>query len=260
MSGPFEHGSETTARTLQPRPIRLAARLRSQLAAAAVAVIALVAPSSWAGDAITVELFTSQGCSSCPPADHLLGELAERPELVALSYNVDYWDYLGWKDRLASPEHTQRQRAYARKQHARTIYTPQIVVGGRTAVIGSRADDVDTAIKAQMAEPSEADVALSVKDGGLHIVITPTSPVAMPCDIILVSYQRRVEERIRRGENAGQTIVYHNVVRDLTSLGEWSGAKTQEFDRPLNPEMDGYAVMLQAGEGGPILAATRLEP
>lgn len=268
------YGPRQTSRpTRQPdrRPSRrqpLRQRLRAMLGALA-ATAALAAPLAVAlaparaeepaTQPVLVELFTSQGCSSCPPADELLGRLTARPDVIALTFNVDYWDYLGWKDSLAKPAYSERQRAYARTHQERTVYTPQMIVAGRDALVGSHEEAVEKAIAAQKPMPPHARVSLTIDGGAIRIVVSPTSPAAMPCDVVLAAYRSRVEQRIQRGENQGRSIVYHNAVRELTTLGEWSGADEKTFTAPLTPGADGYAVMLQAGDGGPILAAAKLD-
>ena len=126
-----------------------------------------------ASQPVVVELFTSQGCSSCPPADALLAELIEQPDIIALSMHVDYWDYLGWRDRYASPAMTQRQRDYQAAHGARSIYTPQMIVQGREAVIGHRRADVAAAIAAQRAVPPAVDIRLMQTDGQVMVEIVP---------------------------------------------------------------------------------------
>ena len=139
----------------------------SKMVAAAWMALAGVAA---AGEAVVVELFTSQGCSSCPPADRILGELAERDDVIALALHVDYWDYLGWKDEFASPQYTKRQRAYARAAGERTIYTPQMVIGGQDHVIGSRPMKVSQAIQKHIAKAQPVRVQLKRNGDTLTIV------------------------------------------------------------------------------------------
>ncbi len=254
----------TWRKTDQPRPVAgdLTRRHAFMTIGVAAAAAAIGAPAAQAEtmSPVLVELFTSQGCSSCPPADALLGELVGNPDIIALSFNVDYWDYLGWKDSLAKPAYGERQRDYARSHKERTVYTPQMVIAGRKGVVGSREDQVRSAIDAERETPPHARIALSTANGALKIRVMPASAVPMPCNVMVAAYTKRVEQRIQRGENRGRSIVYHNAVRTLSSLGEWAGSGEKELSLPLVEGADGYAVFLQSGDGGPVLAAAKLEP
>ncbi|MEM7523188.1 MAG: DUF1223 domain-containing protein [Pseudomonadota bacterium] len=209
---------------------------------------------------VLVELFTSQGCSSCPPADAYLGEIADRDDIIALSLHVDYWDYLGWRDIFASPSHTQRQRNYAAMMRERMIYTPQVVVQGREHVVGSRTSDVDEAIARQAADASAAYALIFVKlnDDKLVAEIEPIAAAGRAKGRVLMAWYTRAETvKIQRGENSGRDIVYHNVVKGWADLGVWRGARTAlTASKPM--DADGVAIMIQANDGGPILAAGRL--
>ncbi len=198
-----------------------------------------------------VELFTSQGCSSCPPANALLAKLAERPGVLALSFGVTYWDDLGWKDTFARKDYTDRQTAYVKSLGGDGDYTPQIVVNGAGDAVGSRKGEVDALINRQgrpvgpdvRITPTGAQIAAGVWSGG-------------PADVWLVRYDPRiVQVPVKRGENSGATLPHKNVVRDLTRLGGWSG-------KPLNvtfgPAPAGLktAILVQR-PGGVIVAAAR---
>ncbi len=176
-----------------------------------------------AGDAVTVlELFTSQGCSSCPPADRLLGEFAKRPSVLALTYPVDYWDYLGWKDTLASPANSDRQRAYAEGRGDRSIYTPQLVVNGEAHVVGSNKQAIEQAIKAAPTLP----VSVALEKSGDHVDATVDGTLPSGTSMATV-YFVFIDDRetvpIPRGENTGRTITYTNVVRSVRAVGMWDG-------------------------------------
>jgi hypothetical protein len=210
-----------------------------------------------------VELFTSQGCSSCKAADAYLEELVGRPDVLALSFHVDYWDYLGWPDTLAQPENTARQRDYAESLGTRRIYTPQIVVNGMVDAVGSDRQAVETAIaKAALRVP----VSLSREHGTLVIVVGARPlPGSRPTTIRLVLFASKAEVQITRGENAGSTIVYRNVVRAIRPIGMWDGA-TVKITLPENELMgdgiDGCAVIVQEDVGagpGAILGAAQLK-
>jgi hypothetical protein len=216
-----------------------------------------------------VELFTSQGCSNCPPADKLLGEYAKRKDLLALSYNVDYWDYLGWKDTLASADNTDRQRNYAQARGDGQVYTPQAVIDGRTHAIGSSA----TAIDAALAEyPKGLPIQLSLASTGDAIAVNigaadPAAKADMPhATLWLVMYDRTATVPITRGENSGMTITYHNVVRKVRPIAMWKG-EAMAVDLPKSEvkhaEVNRCAVLLQTetkdGLPGPILGAATID-
>lgn len=171
-----------------------------------------------------VELFTSQGCSACPPADKLLGELGRDPTLVTLSLPIDYWDYLGWKDTLALPGHAKRQYGYAKARGDRRIYTPQAVVNGLMHVLGSDRQAIAHAIlqSREAAATMRLPVALSVAGG--RVVVSLPEMAAARGEVWLSGVRRAVPIRIERGENRGRTVTYHNVARSWHRLGEWTGA------------------------------------
>ena len=199
-----------------------------------------------------LELFTSQGCSSCPAADKLLGEFTADSSLVALSLPIDYWDYLGWKDTLASPAHSARQRAYARVRGDRQVYTPQIVVNGSTHVLGSDQAAIERAI-AQTDQKSgvmSMPVSLTVSGDGLNVKVESAERAHNDGEIWLCPLAKAVPVAIGRGENRGRTITYHNVVRGWLKLGDWTGAKAT-FNVPMSQisadGIDAAAVMVQEG-------------
>ena len=168
-----------------------------------------------------VELFTSQGCSSCVKADAYFANLAERPDVVALSFHVDYWDYLGWRDTLSDPANTERQRSYAAVHGTRRVYTPQMILNGRTDYVGSDRDVIDNAI-ARSALP--VPVSMRRGDGTVEIeVMGAPVPHQWPATIRLVLLTSETEVAIGRGENAGTTIDYYNVVRAMRPVGMWDG-------------------------------------
>ena len=216
-----------------------------------------------------VELFTSQGCSSCPPADRLASELARDGRTLVLTLPVDYWDYLGWKDTLASPSNTARQRAYALARGDRKVYTPQIVVNGREAAVGGDGAAVMGAITRAEADGGLAlPVNLKIRDGRIEVAVAePRRPLAAPhAEVWAFSFERAHEVQIGRGENAGRTATYANVVRHMTRLGAWDGAPAK-FEVPaeevLRAGADGLAVLVQSGTGGQpgaILGAAQADP
>ncbi|MGC1779485.1 MAG: DUF1223 domain-containing protein [Xanthobacteraceae bacterium] len=199
-----------------------------------------------------LELFTSQGCSSCPAADKLLGELTADPSLIALSLPIDYWDYLGWKDTLASPVHSARQRAYARARGDRQVYTPQIVVNGAMHVLGSDREAIEhtIALTDQRSGVMSVPVALTVGDKGLNVKVESAESEHNTGEVWLCPVAKAISVAIGRGENRGRTLTYHNVVRGWLKLGEWTGAAAS-WNVPLTQlktgGADAAAVMVQEG-------------
>ena len=208
-----------------------------------------------------VELFTSQGCNSCPPADAYLGDLAGRDDVLALSFHVNYWDYLGWKDTFATPGTTGRQRAYGRSLGKRYVYTPQMVIGGIAEAVGSERQRVEREIeKARIGATSSIPVEATVPDQG-QVIVRIGAGQGRAAAVWLVRYDRRHEVEIGRGENGGKSLAYHNVVRDITRIGTWEGeaveialsvAELREGGR------DACAVLLQEEGQGAILGAARI--
>ncbi len=206
---------------------------------------------------VVVELFTSQGCSSCPPADEYLGRIADRDNVIALSLHVDYWDYLGWRDVFSSAAHTQRQRDFAARTGERMIYTPQIIVQGREGMVGSHEHLVEAAIKKHANTPAAALVNLALLNGQLVAEIIPTGNGDVTRGQVMMAWYTRAEQvQIRAGENHGRKIVYHNVVRGWSDMGVWRGGRIA-LTAP-KPMADGVAVLIQDRDGGPIIGAGRL--
>ena len=198
-----------------------------------------------------IELFTSQGCSSCPPADKLAGDLARDPSLVVMSLPIDYWDYLGWKDTLASPKHTARQRGYARVRGDRQIYTPQMVVNGRVHALGSDKAAIERAIvTSRDGTAMSVPVKVIVSGGALKVNIAAEAGVHAPGEIWLCAVSRHVPVEIAKGENRGHTVVYNNVVRNWFKLGDWNG-KAGSWSMPVaqfkTGDVDAAAVIVQGG-------------
>jgi hypothetical protein len=211
-------------------------------------------PVAAADTRVVVELFTSQGCSSCPAADKLLGELAKDPTVLPISLSVDYWDYLGWKDTLALPGHGKRQRAYAGTRGDRAVYTPQVVINGAAHVLGNDKHAIDRAVKQarSSAQHQPLPVTVTVADGKINVdVAAAKSPVQKPAEIWLCPLTKQTPVQIGRGENRGQTITYTNVVRGWVKLGEWKG-EALRVSKPLSEivpgrEFDAVAVLVQGG-------------
>ena len=210
-----------------------------------------------------LELYTSQGCSSCPPADALLKTYTDRSGVLALSFNVDIWDNLGWKDTLASPKYTQRQRAYARTRGDGQVYTPQTVINGMAHAVGSDRAGIEQEIKVTDSKGKGLRVALGVaaETDGLQVNVPAWSiarAAAVDATLWLVKFTPRVEVAIKRGENSGRTVAYHNVVREFTPVGSWMGeAKTTKLARAAlaGCTPGTCALLLQQGGTGSILGA-----
>ena len=162
---------------------------------------------------IVVELFTSEGCSSCPPADALLGELTQRQYVLPLSYHVDYWDYIGWKDRFGDPKFTRRQYAYAEAQGKQMVYTPQMIVAGAIDVVGSDRKAVEQALKTAYTRNAMYRVQILREDDGKVVAQFPEAPIGVPATIWLVTYQKNADSHVNAGENSGKHLQTYNVVR-----------------------------------------------
>lgn len=224
---------------------------RRLVCAAAVVLASAVASSSVSAEPRAVlELFTSQGCSSCPAADKLLAEFSADPTVIALTLAIDYWDYLGWKDTLALSGHSKRQKAYATARHDREIYTPQVVVNGMMHVLGSDRNAIERAITStrRTAGTLSVPVALAVANGSVNVKVPENGEER--AELWLCPISKAVAVTIGRGENNGRTITYHNVVRRWIKLGEWAG-KSQTWNVKLadfaGGDIDNVAVLLQRG-------------
>jgi len=220
---------------------------------AAAAAAPIAASGADAAHPAVIELYQSQGCSSCPPALAVLAQIADRPDVLALNFAVTYWDQLGWKDIYAQPGFTARQWDYAHAQHRGQVQTPQLIVNGRAAVLGSFRAEVDRAIAANSRGASGP--ALSLQGASVAVAAAPSKT---PATVWQVAYDpRTVQVPIRAGENGGRTLPHRNVVRQLIAIGSWSG-KAQAY--PLAPVPAGLsrAVLVQTGKGGAIVAAARL--
>ncbi len=211
-----------------------------------------------------VELFTSQGCSSCPKADALLSELAKRDDILALSWSVDYWDYMGWKDTLARPEHADRQRDYNRALGLSGVYTPQIIVGGEAQAIGSRRDEVMSLIGATQSVKSKhkaPKLSLAIKDHLINVSLTK-SKLKGSASLWLVGYNYSRDVTINHGENTGKTLTYHNSVVWSSKLGSWTGGSltvSAELEPLESAGADAYAILVQHDETGRIIATAEAE-
>jgi hypothetical protein len=215
-----------------------------------------VSAAAAARQPVVVELYTAQGCSSCASADRLLGQLAARKGVLALTFAVDYWDYLGWSDTFARPEFTARQRAYMQKMGAREVYTPQLVIDGRQQASGANPVRVEALLKQALRTPRDAPQ-MTARRG--RVAVGGGRVPAGGGEVWLVRYDPDDQAvTVRRGENRGQTVTQKNVVRQLVLLGTWRG-KPKLFPLPASPsaELKGV-VLVQAAKGGRILGALSL--
>jgi hypothetical protein len=228
----------------------------------------LVAAGAVAKPLGVVELFTSQGCNSCPPADAVLARLAEKGDVIALSYHVAYWDYLGWKDTLATRGNTDRQYEYAKAFGAPSVYTPQAVLNGRTDVNGAKGGAVTGEVEKLNEEGEGLSVVMHASLQGDRLVVQAgdAGGAEKEANVVLVFFDPARKVTIVRGENRGRTITYRNAVISVQTVGMWHG-KAARFEVPRS-EMakqgaGGCAVLLQTttkgGLPGPIIGAAMVE-
>jgi hypothetical protein len=234
-------------------PALLAALLMATVAAPAAASEVKANPKA------VLELFTSQGCSSCPPADALLTNIANRPDIIGLAYHVDYWDYIGWADTFGAKANTERQQAYAKAWNSNNIYTPQLVVNGAHDVVGSHQTDIEGAIQESALS---IPVALKVDEDGMLDVSVDGKPGEHQSGVWLVTFIDKAQVNVERGENAGHTLAYSQVVTGRHILGMWdptTGAHLKlPLDEVLTGQSDGAVILVQGernGLPGPIKGA-----
>lgn len=228
------------------------------------AIVAIIRPAHAEPRAV-VELFTSQGCSSCPPADRIIGELAKDPSVIALSMPIDYWDYLGWKDTLADARFSARQKAYSLMRGDRDVYTPQVVVNGTAHVVGSDRAGIEGAIGATSKTDGVMSVPVSMTLAGKQITVSVAAsnkaPAAVHGEIWICSIAKAVPISIGRGENRGRELTYYNVVRNVLKVGDWNGSAgswTVPLENISREGIDAAAVLVQDGSRdrpGPMLGA-----
>ncbi len=216
-----------------------------------------------------LELFTSQGCSSCPPADALVIELSKDPDLIALTLPVTYWDYLGWKDTLGKDSFAKRQKFYAKARGDGQVYTPQVVVNGTGHLVGSDKDEIEKTIQQLAPSGFPVRVALREADGNLEIKLAPAGAATEgAAGVWVLPTTHLASVPVTRGENQGKTLSYANVVRGMVRVGEWNGREatiTAPLSATQAPEADGYVVIVQTEQPGkygmmpgPILGAAMI--
>jgi hypothetical protein len=256
-----------------PRFLLMMIRIGAILAAAILASLPALPAAASGAAPVVVELFTSQGCSSCPPADAYLGELAHKPGIVALAFHVSYWDYIGWKDPYAKPWSIERQRGYTQALDARYLYTPEMVVDGRQDFPGTERDTIDRLIDSE-STASKIPVTLTEPAKDKYAVAIAASKIKSPATVWLAVFDKKHMTDVARGENEGKTLADFNVVRQWKRIGRYDGqAVTIPFETaspsaPNAPAMSdadqGCAVLIQGddqpGDGhGPILGAALME-
>jgi hypothetical protein len=233
-------------------------------------IAGLVAPAR-ADGLVTVELYTSQGCSSCPAADEILNALADRADVLALTFPVDYWDYLGWRDTLARPEFTKRQYAYAKALKSFAPYTPQVIVDGRVDIVGNQQAKIDWAIADEQKREGRAlQIAVASDDDCVTVQVGAAPGEANTpkgeATVWLVRYANQDVVKVDRGENEDRTLVFRHVVRAIMPVGMWNGTPTNiklpraDLVSAMGPAAQGqaFAVIVQAANMGPVLGAARL--
>ena len=226
--------------------------------ALALGAAAMLAKPGFAAAArpVVVELFTSQGCSSCPPADAFLETLKGKPGIVALSYHVDYWDYLGWRDTLGSPEYSQRQYDYAKSRGDMNVYTPQIIINGVQHFVGNHTSKVsETIAAAQSSSPQWVDIAMSDNKTDIMIDIAAGAPTKK-ATLWLMAFAPSTSTDIKKGENAGKTIAYHNVVRKMVPAGMCHGEALKIVlprESVIPEDCKGWVALLQEGKVGRVI-------
>ena len=224
-----------------------------------LATLTAPATPARADSPVVVELFTSQGCSVCPPADALLAELATRPDVIPLALHVDYWDYIGWPDTFASGQFTRRQQAYARHVGQRMVYTPQMIIGGVERVVGYEPMDVAELILRYREVDYPVEVSLTRVEGGIALRAVASMALETPGMVVqVVRYIPRETVEIRRGENAGRVVDYTNIVTEWMRVGDWSGQEPFEIELVDSSSLPVVALVQMAGPGA-ILGAARLD-
>ena len=227
-----------------------------------IAAVTLTLGASFAQaqqNTVVVELFTSQGCSSCPPADAIMHELVKRDDVIALAFHVDYWDYIGWKDIFGDPAHAERQRAYAAHGGRRSIYTPEMVVQGQSDIVGAKPMKLSEAIAKHAREKPHVSLQVTRTDNSLSINAMLDDPAQKgPMRVYLLRYTAQQSVEIKRGENRGKTLQYSNIVEGLTEVASWDGATPLSLKTELSGEKPAV-VIIQSQLAGPILAAAMVK-
>lgn len=220
-------------------------------------VLSFWLPSTLLAQNVVVELFTSQGCSSCPPADDVLRELALEDGVIVLGWHVDYWDYLGWKDEFSSSENTKRQIGYRDRWGLRSLYTPQAVIHGEAQIVGSNEGKIRMYVDQFQNQTPVLEISLDTSGNNADIRVSALTTRLPAADIFLVRIIPEATTKIQRGENAGRTIRYVNVVENMTWIANWNGQSDVNVSTPFSGDSK-YVVLVQAKNFGPVLGAEYL--
>ncbi len=211
------------------------------------------------GSLVVVELYTSEGCSSCPPADDILTKLSEYDDILALALHVDYWDYLGWKDEFAMKKFTNRQQIYNSVLPSRyRLVTPQMVFHGQSQIAGAKPTQVKKTLEKLHKQSDRISLGVEKKDTSFHISIDPRGEEVSNADVFVVQYSPLQVSKVKAGENRGKTLKHTNIVTSWERIGQWNGQAGFRIEQPLQG-MDSSAIIVQISGNGPILAARRLE-
>ena len=234
-------------------------RLKNRLTVTALSLLmGFSGPLSAEQRPVVVELFTSQGCSSCPPADEMFSELSARDDVIAIALHVDYWDYIGWKDKFGHPDHAKRQRAYAREAGRRSIYTPEMIVNGKTDIVGAKPMALADAISDHKQAPVRMTLDAKRGTGGVSLQGTVPSDVTGPMDVHVLQVMPVHATKITKGENRGKTIEYSNIAHNWRLAGTWDGQSPLEMSVEVAGD-DPVVILIQEAGAGAIVAAARVE-
>lgn len=222
----------------------------------ALAAAAIWSPALAAKPPVVVELYTAQGCSSCGPANAFVGELAERPGVLPLTFAVDYWDYLGWPDTFARPEFAERQRTYVKRLGLREVYTPQVVIDGRGQAAGGKPEAVEALLKQALRAQRNPPDMLLMQNGRVAVGSAPAPRGGG--EVWLIRYDpREVEVEVRKGDNRGETIKHRNIVREVVRLGSWRGRPSAYKVPPAGEDGLESIVVVQQAKGGRIIGVLK---
>ena len=234
-------------------------RISFALAAAVIsAALILGQPATAEQRPVVVELFTSQGCSSCPPADMILAQLQERDDVICIALHVDYWDYIGWKDAFGDPAHSERQRAYAREAGRRSVYTPEMIVNGQTDIVGAKPMALSKAIAEHKAQPVQVDLDIARAGDTLNIEARSLQDGLGPMSVHMLRLIPEQTTEITRGENSGKTFAYRNIAHDWAVLDTWDGTAPLLLSKQIKGAAS-VVVLIQSGQAGRIVAAAQID-
>ncbi|KIN71866.1 DUF1223 domain-containing protein [Sulfitobacter guttiformis] len=220
--------------------------------------ICLAVPAGAEQSPVVVELYTSQGCSSCPPADEIFSELDDRDDVIAIALHVDYWDYIGWKDEFGQPAHAVRQRAYAAKAGRNSIYTPEMIVNGTTDIVGAKPMALSKAIAEHQAKPLRTALLAQRNETALRIQAQVPTGSVVPMEIHVLRLFPAKNSEITRGENRGRIYTYKNIAHSWTVAGAWDGTAPLDMSVAIDGT-DPVVVLVQEAGAGPIIASARLD-